>query len=458
MKRIIAGCATSTLMLILFSCGETSNIGSSILQDKIEILMDSSFTVTGQSILDEPVQSKTTTQLLGIIEAKEYGLFKSEFVTQFMTAGQIATTGITADDIDSLHLIMAIPAGSLVGDSIIPMGLEVYQLNKQLPTPIYSDFDPTDYYDSDNLLASEIYACNVIHEPDSISSSSYRYIYVKMPVELGKYLYQAYLDNPASYLSPTEFTKIFPGIYVKNSFGSGRVVKIGSTLMRLFYHYNTTSSITGNDTIMKGAGNYYAVTPEIITNNDITYTMAESLQNRIDQGDAIISAPTGSNVELIFPAEDMLEYYRSEGGNNAIVNSLTMSLPATKISNSYGIAPPPYLLMVLKDKKQEFFMNNELPDNNTSFYATYDSLTGTYDFSDMTGYMSWLISKSTVTADDYTFILTPISLNMGTNSSGYYGSTTYLESVAPYVDEPAMTNVDLKKAKIILTISRQSSK
>lgn len=457
MKRLLYTLSSLIILISLFSCGNTSSVGTSLLTDEVQIIMDSSFTVTGSSTPNAEVQSRTTTQLLGLIDAKEYGNFSSEFVTQFMPAAQIDTTGIPVDNIDSLKLIMAVPNGAVVGDSVVPMGLEVYLLDKELPNPIYSDFDAEGYYDPSQPIASTIYNVSAIGESDSVSALSYRYIYVTLPRTLGRELYQAYLENPSSYLTPKAFVNIFKGLYVRNSFGSGRVARINSSLMRLYWHTDTVSS-QGTDSIIPGYGNYYAVTPEIITNNIIDFEMAPSLQSMIDQGRTIIAAPTGSDAIINFPAQDIIDVYRSGSGPIAMVNDLTMSVPAKLIANEYGINPPPYLLLVLKSEKTAFFMNNNLPDNETSFFAAYNEETGSYDFTGMRDYALWLLAKNNITADDYTFILTPVTLNYGTNNSGYYGSSSYLESVAPYVLEPAMTELDLEKVKIIFTYSKQSKK
>lgn len=457
MKRIHKITPVILLAIGCMACGDVSNIGSSIIQDEVEILVDSSFVLTASSTYEGvPVLSRTTTQLLGRIEAKEYGTFSSDFVTQFMPAGAISTS-FEKDNIDSLQLIMAVPNGAIVGDSIVPMGLNIYPLTKELPSTIYSDFNPDGYYDPQNVIASRVYAPNAMNETDSVASLSFRYINVALPREWGQELYQAYVDNPATYQSPKAFTSIFPGLYVANSFGSGRVVRIAATIMRLYWHTDAKTE-EGKDTTYLNYGNYYAVTPEIITNNNIAYNMSENLQSMIDAGHAIISAPTGSDVELNFPAINLIETFRSTAGQVAVVNTLTMSLPAEPVANNYGINPPPYLLMVLKSKKNEFFENNDLPDGQTSFYAAYNTTTKTYDYSGLRAYMEWLLAKDNITPDDYTFVLTPITLNMATNSQGYYGSTSYLESVSPYVNEPAMVEIFAKKSKIILTYSRQNVK
>lgn len=458
MKRLLYALVSLSVFISLFSCGDTQNIGTGLLTDQVEILVDSSFTVTGKSVYEADVQSRTTTQLLGIIEAPSFGRFSSDFVTQFMPSGSLDTTGITTADIDSIKLIFAVPKGAFVGDSVVPMGLEVFPLTAALPSPIYSNFDPTGYFNENQLIASEIYAPNTIYESDSIAELSYRYVYIPLPRKLGQDLYQAYIDNPSSYLSPEAFTKIFPGVYVRNSFGSGRVMRIESSIMRMYYHTTTLASDGVTDSIINTFGNYYAVTPEIITDNIMSYDMSPVLTSMIDNGKAVIAAPTGSEVEMTFPATQLVNSYRTQSGPIAIVNDLEMKVPAAVIANNHGINPPPYLLMVLSSKKADFFNDNNLPDNETSFYASYDEASKSYRFTGMRDYALWLLGKDDITPEDYTFTLTPVSLNFATNNSGYYGSTSYLESVAPYVYEPAMTELDLGKVKIIFTFSRQTQK
>ena len=229
-SNILFGCL---LLVALASCDESVTIGSSVIEDEIEIVMDSSYTVSGRSIENTRIQSRTVTQLLGSINAKEYGSLKSDFVTQLMPANKIDTTGVTAEDIDSIKMKLFMPLGGYTGDSIVPMGLNVYRLNKQLPSPIYSDFNPAEYYSEADLLCSKIYTANALGENDSVAELSYRFIDIDLPVELGREFFNKYKENPEIFTIPTEFAKWFPGLYVANTFGNGRVIQIES-------NYSTT--------------------------------------------------------------------------------------------------------------------------------------------------------------------------------------------------------------------------
>lgn len=448
----------------LASCSNTTGeIGSDLVTDETEVVIEDSFTVTGHSTATNvPVQSRTTTEILGVIDAKGYGRFTSEFVTQFIPATKIETEGITVNDIDSIRLIMDLPAADgWIGDSIVPMGLRVYRLNRQLPSPIYSDFDPKGYYDeSTGLIGSEVYSVNVLEKPDSIQNLSYRTIAVKLPLSLGRELYQLYLDNPAAYSTPMEFAKHFPGIAVVNSFGSGRLVKVGMTTMCLYYHTTETDD-EGKTKTVSHEGPYYAVAPEIVTNNCFTYDMAPELQARIDAGDNIICAPAGRDVVLEFPARDVRDYYYKNSGSLSVVNTLTFSIPAETITNDYGIVPPPTLLLVLSKDRDKFFAENKTPDNVTSFYASYNTSTHEYSFAGLRPYLLDLLDRygrqGDIPAEEYTFTAVPVTVATESTSNGYYGTgTTYVSSVTPYVLTPVMANLRLDKAVVTLTFSKQT--
>lgn len=440
---------------IIAGCDDTSNIGSSVTADQITVTVDSSFVVTGKSVEIGKVQSRTVSQLIGKIDAGGFGRLSSDVVTQFMPAAQIDTTNVSIDRIDSVVLRMGVVKGEFIGDSVAPLGIDVYLLDRQLPSPIYSDFDASDYYSPDNLIASTIYNVSA-NTAGANYSDGHTEIKVKLPLEFGKNLYRQYLDNPASFNTPTAFAKIFPGFYIKNSFGSGRLTRVTSTMMTLYYNYDYYNTTTESDTILVGSGNYFAVTPEIITNNNVSMTISPEVKNKINNGENIIMAPVGLEVKMRFPAPEILAAYRAENNPVKVLNTLTFSVPGEYIENDYSIPMPQYLLLVLEKDKDDFFAGNKLPDSTTSFYATYNSTTGLYSFGDMRAYIMDLLEKDTVSEEDYSFVITPVSAVFETVSSGYYSTTTQLSQMTPYMASPVMARLILDKAKVCLTFSSQT--
>lgn len=447
--NLIAGALLATSLV---ACEESSSIGESLIQDEIAIVVDSTFTISGHSVLSQKVQSRTTTQLLGLINAKGYGTLRSDVVTQFMPTIDLDTTGVTVDDIDSIKLVMRIALGGYTGDSIAPMGVKVYQLDKQLPSPIYSDFSPTEYYSPQSELGAAIYTATALGMSDSIADLTYRSVEVDLPVSLGKKFFNRYKSNPETFSTPSAFAQWFPGLYITNSYGSGRVMHFKSTDMRIYYRQHDEE----NDTIYNKTGVYFAVTPEIVTNNNIDMAISPEVQARVDNGEPIILAPAGMDVEIEFPTRDIVASYKTNKGVISVINTLSFELPVEKVTNEYGINPPPYLLMVQSSKKDEFFADNDITDNKTSFYAAYNSSTGKYTFTGLRDYLISMLDKD-ITDDDVMFTLTPVNIATETTGSSYYSSgTQYVTDIYPYVDCPAMVKLLFDKAKIKLTYSKQT--
>lgn len=452
LPQIILGLVLATAVV---ACEESSSIGESILQDEVEIVIDSTFTVTGTSLLNTRVQSRTTRQMLGLIDAKGYGRLESDIVTQFMPSAHLDTAGVTVDDIDSIKLEMKIYNGNYTGDSIVPMGLKVYKLNKQLPSPIYSDFDPASYYSKSDLVASTVYTASALGQPDSVANLSYRLISVALPLQMGRDFFSRYKSNPETFNSPEAFAQWFPGFYIANTYGSGRVMDFTSTNMRMYYHKNT--KYNDRDTTYYYDMSYFSVTPEVVSNNNIRFDMSNELKARAQNGETLIVAPTGMDVEITFPGKEIAEKYRADKNSVSVINSLTFEIPAEAIANDYGIDPPTRLLMVLSSEKEDFFRDSKINDNKTSFLATYDKTSGKYSFSGMRNYILSLLEKSQIEDKDVKFTITPV--NVTTETSGnYYQSSEYVTGIDPYVNKPAMVKLLLDKAKIKFTYSRQSIK
>ena len=143
----------------------------------------------------------------------------------------------------------------------------------------------------------------------------------------------------------------------------------------------------------------------------------------VANGAAVIASPAAYEVKMRFPAPEILASYNSNKAQFQLVNSLSMRLPVSALDNNAGIEPPKYILMVLSKDKDKFFADNSLPDNIHSFYATYDSTNQCYDFIDLRDYIIELTEKESVAEEDYTFTLTPVTVTMTTNGSGYYQTT-----------------------------------
>lgn len=463
MKKTALFAAGLVALSAMSSCDEnTSTAGGSLVQDEVKIIIDSTFTVSGRAVMNDLVQSRTVLQLLGRIDAEGYGSLSSDIVCQYMPSAYVDTVGVTPETIDSVKLVLTMFQNGFAGDSIVPMGVSVYPLNRQLTSPIYSDFNPTEYYDHSEMISSTTYS-GLIDGAEGVASDGtniYKDIFIRLPREIGVKLYNQFKTSPQTFSTPQEFAKWFPGLYISNSFGSGRVTRIVSNMINVYFRSIQPIPNTDpqRDTVLHGTGTYMAVTPEIITNNNIAYRMSEKLRERASEGEAVIVGPIGYEVELNFPASEIISRYKAQSGALSVINSLSLSIPVSEIENDYGLTPPPYVLLVKKKDKEKFFSGTQVNDNISSFYATYDSTNKRYVFSSMRDYIVDVMSKDKITADDEEFVICPALVAFNVNNNPYYGQTTTstVNSITPYVTEPVMGVLDLNKAKITFTFSKQT--
>ncbi len=457
MKSIFYALAALLVVAGLHSCTDET-IGNTITDISSQIIEDSSFTIVGHSVLNPRLQARTSTQLVGVIKSEGYGTLSSQVVTQFMPAMSIDTSDTSIDMIDSCMLKLRIAQDAFTGDSLAPMLMSVYRLNRQLPTPLFSDFDPTDYFDPNDLLGTAPYSPrSATRVYDSATGAYYLEVSVPMPLSLARELWTEYVTNPNTFRSPSAFAQFFPGVYIANTFGSGRVMNFTKTELAVYYRQKNI--VNDRDTITTVMQNYMAATPEVLSNNIINLSIDQSVKGRVAAGEAIVMAPAGYDVELQFPIQDIIDSFRQKTGNGlSLINSLELEIPVENIATEYSIAPPKYLLMVKTSMKDKFIDGDSLANNKDSFYATYNAATRTYRFAGLRDYILNIIDNQggVATAADINLTLLPIDVTTYTIPASYYqAAQTITTKIAPQVSFPAIAKLKLDKAKVKITYSRQ---
>lgn len=469
MKRFCLIAASALTLLAGFtSCDDntdlTANPGGTLVSDRFTVVMDSSFTVPMHSKLNSKVQSRTTTQLLGAITAPTYGTLRADFETQLFPSNAIDTAGVTPALIDSVKLQLVFPKTGFVGDSLAPIGFSVYPLTRQLPYPIYSDFDPDGYY-SAQPLGKGMFTAAGISINDTVAGASYRYAYATLPRQLGIDLFNKFKQDPLLFNDPAAFADYFPGVYVKSTYGSGRVTRVEDVRVVMYYHKLqrlTNGSGVEVDSLTNHFAYYMASAPEVVSNSNIDLQISPTVTELAQAGKAVVLSPAGFDVEMEFPIEEVIGKYKVQTGTSlSVINSLSLSIPLDSIANGRGIRPPSYLLMVPSKDKDKFFAQNQLPDSKTSFVATIDYSDMTYDFTGLEAYLAEMLKRDEIKPEDYTFTLTPVSMVMENSASSsyyyYYGtSQSTLSGISPMITLPTMVQLHPEKAKLKLVFSKQT--
>jgi len=463
----------STLAIAVgFNSCNDDIIGTSISDIRSAVIEDSDFVISGVSVRNSHLRSRSSIQLIGKVTADGYGNLTSDVVAQFMPVTKIDTVGVHggAEWIDSCFLVMRVATSDVTGDSLAPMRMTVYKLNKQLPNPIYSDFDPTGYYNNDEAMGSVSYSANEMvkkTEYSSINGSAITYyeISVPVPVRYAREIFNKYKESPSTFNTPSDFAEYFPGIYITNTYGEGHVMNFYDIEFVSYYRkYEQLDAAT--DTIYSGVSqSYMAVTPEVVYNNNINLDVDDNIESMIANGDAIVMGPAGYEVHAQFPIQSIIDRFNADSQDAlSVINSLTLEIPVSEISNRYDIAPPKYLLMVKESYRNTFFDKDTLTNNKDAFYAEYNDQENCYNFSGLRDYVLDIIkNKGGIASEsDMKFVIMPIDVTKYTNTTSsyyYYSSSATSEvvtKIAPSVSRPCLARLNLNKAKILLSYSKQT--
>ena len=471
MRKFLFVSIIAAVWTVCFNSCTDDTIGTSISDIQSAIIQDSSFVMTGKTVRNSHLRSRSSIQLLGNINAQGYGTLSSDVVAQFMPTTTIDTVGVHGGDqwIDSCFITMRVAMGDFTGDSLTPMRLSVYELNQPLPSPIYTDFNPSGHYNTGDLMGSVTYSANQMVRDTLVTTTGATSIYyeinVPVSVDYARAIFNQYKINPATFETPAEFAEFFPGIYITNSYGQGRVMNFYDIEFVTYYRkYEKRADDT--DTIYPGTKqSYMAVTPEVLYNNNIDLEPDDAVRAMVEAGDAIVMGPAGYEVEVDFPIQDIINNFKAGSKDGlGVVNNLAMELPVEKVPNKYDIAPPKYLLMVKKSYRDEFFDKDTLTNDKDAFYAEYDASTSSYIFGGMRDYLLDVMKKNggDVSEKDVEFVIMPIDVTKFTNTTSYsyyYSSSSTSEvvtKIAPAISRPSIAKLRLDKAKVKLVYSRQS--
>lgn len=447
---------------------EITTIGSSLDNSKIEVTVDSSFVyLTGKSVYSDSILGRTTDPLLGNLSVENYGDLRTGYLTQFMPTLKIDTTGVTVNTLDSIKLSLNYYNKDLYGDSLAPMVLNIYRLDKTVKSPLYTNLDPTEYYSPENLLVSYPFGSSTEGYLDENNSTDdepvyYKRMDIKMPLSLGQEIFEEYKKNPDIFSMPSDFAEFFPGVYMNIAYGNGRMINIKGIFMSMFYR--AIDSVGEVDTLTY---NYMGVTPEISSINHFSLKPDATLLNNIARGNesgktVYVQAPIGYMPIVKFPAQSIIDKYNEKlietNGAQNILNALSFSLPAV-VSGDEKLSPPEHLLFIRASQVKDFFEDRLIPDNVNTVYATYDKNKKVYDFGNIGSYIREIMDREdpTVTEDDETIALIPVQIITETTTN-YYDTTTSIVSVTPHSASPGFVELDLSKAMIKITYTTQSFK
>ena len=386
----------------LYSCDdETTGIGQFVADADMIPAKADSYTIETESYLLDSVYSRSSTAYLGKFTDEDYGTFSSDFLVQINCPENF----ILPDRIEEIKTAkLGLYYTSYFGDSLASIRVQIDPLTKAIKDDgtnkalYYSNLDPTEYYDKNATpLAIKDYSAYDRTIPDSVRNEDG--YYPNVAIDLGdefcknfreKYNYTETVNGKTihPYFKDSEsfINNVLKGFYVHTISGEGSILYISDIYLHLTIAYWTKTE-ADKDTLV------HTIVPMSSTKEVFMSTrfrnsgMTELVS---DPKCTYLKTPAGLCTEVTLPIEEMYQAHK-----NDTLNSISVSFQKLKDqSNSpFKMGTPSNLLMVRKGEMKDFFENNKVYDNKTTFIATYSSTTNSYDFSKLNRLISYIFSE-----------------------------------------------------------------
>ena len=450
------------MTIAISSCDEdTTTLGNSLTEniDKFKTVSQS-YAVHTQSLMTDSVLAHTMYHYLGSIKDPETGaLITSDYMTQFNileTEYDNPNGGIFPNDKQIMQedrpiadsCVVRIMISRFQGDSLAAMKLQMCELEKPVPngSKYYSDFDPEEagYLRTTNAInINKSYTVSDLTMSDSLRNvlrGSGYYQYISIPLNgtyidkqgnkfegndgtkksgtgFGSYLINAYYDHPSYFRSSIAFAnKVFPGFYFKSTAGLGSMLEVANTQIIVYYHYTSRAT----ETVVKAARPFIS-TEEVLQTNHITND--KSAIKALEQIDTctFLKSPSALFTEVEIPVDSIIWLKKKDASGNLVSHekdtliSAKITFQQIRQQNTLStklLEDLTDLLMVPRDSVYTFFEGSSIPNNVTTYLATYNSVQKTYTFNSLTGLISniWNKMKPQVTNPDGTVNLEKVEI------------------------------------------------
>ena len=436
-RKIIAACML-VACISMISCDDTTNtIGDSLIDngDKLSITADT-FSVASETMVAGRVIARSSTGYLGrMVDPETMTTVTGNLMSQFHVLSNYelpakdsimsrdANNEIIADSCD-----IRLYYSTYYGDSLSQMKMTAYELSKPVKEgeSYYSDFDPeaqgyirpaaqggiaekrsftlTDYTEADSIRNRRNYNRNIIvrlnkqyKDKNGVTYNNY-----------GTYLLRKYQQDPSAFRNPYRFLhEICPGFYFKVDGGSGSMAHIQLAQLNIYFKNKQNGKVSEIST-------NFVSTEEVLqlTNFSNDNTKLQQLAN--ESGHTYLKTPAGLFTKLTLPMSDIMAGHTNDSINTAKV--VLHRINNSSISD-YQFGIPHNVVMVPADSLQSFFANNRLPDNKTSFMATYNSKTNAYEFNNISGIVN-LFSRNRTMPAWGKVVVVPVELQSVTQGTG----------------------------------------
>ncbi len=457
-KLIMAGIAMSTIAIS--SCSEdTTEMGNSLTNNVDQFIISAdTFYISTRSIVADSVLSRSTYSYLGRMKDPETG--------SYVTADYTTQLALLEDEsyfIDKSYLIsldenqqpiadscfINILINSYMGDSLAAMKLEMDELAKPLKENVqyYTNFNPVKagYIREDGIHKKKMYSISDLTLSDSIrrlrQNGSF-YETIKIPLNdpytsqegityknYGTYIMRMYYEHPEYFKnSQTFIQKVCPGFYFKTTDGLGVMAEVVRTQLEIDYRLKI-------DTLLILESETFNGTEEVLQTSHFSSNETNIKRLAANETCTYLKAPEGIFTEITMPVEDIKKGHE----NDTIASAKVIFRRMNDISDLSDevLQEPSNLLLIERDSLYSFFETRSLPNNKTSFLATYSSSSNSYTFSNISGMINHMYGLRGKTLNWNKAVLVPVQVTTTTSSSSSSSTVTAVNN------ELRMTSVRL---------------
>ncbi|MCM1107776.1 MAG: DUF4270 domain-containing protein [Clostridium sp.] len=389
--------------IVLAACDdETASLG--IYTDTDDIAVSAAdFQASSQTIKVDSVLGENTTCYFGqVTDPETKTRIKAEFVAQFHTFENYTLPSYDliqkneAGEIEADSVEIRLYYESFYGDSTNVMKMSVYELDTlnvlREDTVYYTDVKLEKYINPNRTtpLAKKMLAPFDYTVPYGTltSSSYYKNIRIMLPKEYGTFILKRYYENPAYFKDSYSFAHhVCPGFYFKLTDGDGTMFYLNISTLSVYFSYKEKAD---SETTSVGVSRF-AATPEVIQNTRFENSGIDRLIEESHRSNfTLLKTPAGAYTEVTLPVDEIYQGHESDSINKAEI-AFTRYNNAT--TNSFALGTPTTLLMVRKQDMFDFFEQNKVVDNETSYVTAYTSQYNNYSFSNISRLVAYCMNE-----------------------------------------------------------------
>lgn len=450
----------------MFSCDDDyPTVGSSMLPEGDDIyLYADQISLTAKTIsLGSDLYIRTDSAMLGSIYDPTFGRTQSDFLGQLFVANASFVTGYKGIDdvrIDSVKMQFIYLTRNLVGEGSAPMGVSVYELNKDLTPNFYINVNPENYCDKTQLWGQRFFASNDL--PLIANSKTAKLLEVDVKKSIGERILervkQDSLDQKTkTILYDTEtFKELIKGIYVTSTFNDKSLIKLrdanASVYLNIFYSYNIKNAAGTADSLLQ-ATLPFPVGAQALLLNSVQTSKFEDLEisKNLQPDRNYIKSLSGIATEFTIPLKEIRKKGIAQTGNSDfnLTSALLNFVGMTEVEADLKLTDrPSSLLFINKDSIDNYFYDGKIPDGiSTWTVSRYKYTSGSTSLSNNTYYFNSGQNYSSATRniaslinhylinhpelDEVKYVLLPIDVEISQNSSGYYIVSSVTNSFTP---------------------------